>query len=104
MELLPACVQRDLKKMGEFFYNFALFSKLIPALLYRCDIPGILFELKEGGLEGAWMTSAGPGLVSFTQDKRRVKKAIDIFERRGCRTMVLKPDNIGIVELSKEGK
>lgn len=100
MELLPACVQQDLKKMGEFFYNFTLFSKLIPALLYRCDIPGILLELKEKGLEGAWMTSAGPGLVSFTQNEEKIKTAIGVFKKRGCKTVVLKPDNVGIIELS----
>lgn len=100
MELLPACVQRDLKKMGEFFYNFTLFSKLIPALLYRCDIPGILLELKEGGIEGAWMTSAGPGLVSFTQDEKKAERAISIFKERGCKIVILKPDNFGIFEFS----
>jgi len=98
-ELLPACIQRDLRKMGAFFYNFALFSKLIPALLYRCDIPGILLELKESGLEGGWMSSAGPGLVAFTQSEEKVQRAVAVFERRGCKTVVLKPDNVGITEL-----
>jgi len=99
MELLPACVQKDLKKMGDFFYNFTFFSKLIPMLLYRHDLPGIIFELKENGLEGAWMTSAGPGLVAFTQSDEKCKKAVEIFQKRGCNVVILEPDNAGIKEI-----
>jgi len=101
MELLPACIQKNLKKMGNFFYNFTFFSKLIPMLLYRNDSPGIIFELKENSLEGAWMTSAGPGLVAFTQNKDKIKKAVEIFKRRGCNVVILKPDNVGIKEVGK---
>ena len=68
-------------------------------LLYRCDAPGILFEQKEAGLEGGWMTSAGPSLVVFTQDKDKKEKAIKIFKRRGCEVAVVKGDNIGIQEI-----
>ena len=101
MELLPACVQKDLKKMGDFFYNFTFFSKLIPMLLYRNDLPGIIFELKENGLEGAWMTSAGPGLVAFTQSSEKEEKAVKIFTKRGCKVVILKPDNVGIKEVTE---
>jgi len=97
-ELLPACVQGDLKKMGKFFYNFTYFSKLIPMLLYRNDLPGIILELQENGLEGAWMTSAGPGLVAFTQDGSKLETTKAIFEKRGCKVVFLKPDNKGLIE------
>jgi len=97
-ELLPACVQGDLKKMGKFFYNFTYCAKLIPMLLYRNDLPGIILELQENGLEGAWMTSAGPSLVAFTQDESKVEIAKQIFEKRRCGTVLLKPDNKGLVE------
>lgn len=70
-------------------------------LLYRCDLHGILFQLKEAGLEGGWMTSAGPSLVAFTQDEKKKKKAIQIFKERNCKTVVVEPDNKGIVEVSK---
>jgi len=101
MELLPACVQKNLKKMGNFFYNFTFFSKLIPMLLYRNDLPGIILELKENGLEGAWMTSAGPGLVAFTQSEKGKKKAVEIFKKRRCKVVILRPDNIGIKEITR---
>ena len=101
MELLPACVRKDLKKIGDFFYNFTFFSKLIPMLLYRNDLPGIIFELKENGLEGAWMTSAGPSLVAFTQNKDKIKKAVKIFKTRRCKVVILKPNNTGIIEVKK---
>jgi len=101
MELLPACVQKDIKKMGQFFYNFTFFSKLIPMLLYRNDSPGIIFELKENGIEGGWMTSAGPSLVAFTQDKTKVEKAKEIFKARKFDVVVLKPCNKGISEISR---
>jgi len=97
-ELLPACVQGDLEKMGKFFYNFTYCAKLIPMLLYRNDLPGIILELQENKLEGAWMTSAGPGLVAFTQDESKVETAKKIFEGRGCKVVLLEPDNKGLVE------
>lgn len=99
MELLPACVRGDIAGMGNFFYNFTFFSKLIPMLLYRNDLPGIIFELKEAGLEGAWMSSAGPGLVAFTQDEDKAQKAVRIFERRSCRVVKVRPTNNGIQEV-----
>ena len=85
--------------MGNFFYNFTLFSKQIPMLLYRCDLPGTILALKETGIEGGWMTSAGPGMVAFTQNPKKVKKAVEIFQKRNFKTVILHPDNIGIREI-----
>jgi len=100
MEIMPYWVKGDFSKVGNAFYNYTLFGgKGMQMLLYRCDAPGILFEQKEAGLEGGWMTSAGPSLVVFTQDKAKTEKAIKIFKRRGCEVTVVKGDNTGIREI-----
>jgi len=101
MEVMPYWVKGDYKKVGEAFYNYTLFGgKSMQMLLYRCDLQGILFQLKEAGIEGGWMTSAGPSLVVFTQDKRKQEKAIKIFKQRNCNVIVTRPDNKGIIEIS----
>lgn len=101
MEIMPYWVAKDYKKTGEAFYNYTLFGgKAMQMLFYRCDAAGILFELKEAGIEGGWMTSAGPSLVAFTLDSNKKDKAIKIFERRKCKQIVVvKPDNAGITEV-----
>ena len=100
-EVMPYWVKGDYKKVGDAFYNYTLFGgKAMQMLFYRCDAAGMLFELKEAGLEGGWMTSAGPGLVVYTQNQEKVEKAKRIFERRGCKQIVVvKPDNEGIKEV-----
>lgn len=98
-EIMPAAVQGNLAKMGDAFYNYTLLGgKAMLMLFYRCDLAGTLFELKEAGLEGGWMTSAGPSLVTFTQDRVKEEKAINIFKRRGFGIVQLSPDNEGIKE------
>lgn len=99
-EIMPYWVKGEYTKVGNAFYNYTLFGgKAMQMLFYRCDIAGILFELKEAGLEGGWMTSAGPSLVAFTQDRRKVEVAKMIFKRRGCRQILtVRGDNNGIVE------
>jgi|GEM_PF-887548 len=101
-EIMPYWVKGDYKKTGEAFYNYTLFGgKAMQMLLYRCDAAGILFELKEAGIEGGWMTSAGPSLVAFTLDSQKKDKAIKIFKRRKCKKIVVvRPDNKGIIELN----
>lgn len=100
-EVMPYWVKGDYAKVGEAFYNYTFFGgKGMQMLFYRCDEPGILFEQKEAGLEGGWMTSAGPGLVVFTQDKKKVETAKKIFERRGCKQIVVvNGDNKGTTEI-----
>ena len=100
-EIMPYWVKGDYSKVGEAFYNYTFFGgKGMQMLFYRCDEHGILFEQKEAGLEGGWMTSAGPGLVVFTQDQKKVKIAQKIFERRGCKQIVtVKGDNQGTIEV-----
>jgi predicted sugar kinase len=69
-------------------------------LFYRCDISGILFELKESGIEGGWMTSAGPSLVAFTLSEKKLEKAVKIFKRRKCKNItIVRPSNEGIIEV-----
>jgi len=106
MEIMPYWVKGDYKKVGDAFYNYTLFGgKGLAMLFYRCDCHGILFELKEAGLEGGWMTSAGPGLVACTQNKEKVEKAKRIFKKRGCKQIVvLSPDNKGIIEVERLGE
>lgn len=101
-EIMPYWVKGDYKKVGDAFYNYTLFGgKGLLMLFYRCDSQGILFELKEAGLEGGWMTSAGPGLVVYTQDKEKVEKAKRIFKRRKCKQIIIvKPNNKGITEVN----
>lgn len=105
-EVMPYWVKGDYKKVGNAFYNYTFFGgKGMQMLLYRCDLHGILFQLKEAGLEGGWMTSAGPGLVAYTQNKAKVEKAKRIFEKRKCKQIVVvKPDNKGITEVEKLGE
>ncbi len=101
MEIMPYWVKGDYKKVGEAFYNYTLFGgKSMQMLFYRCDLQGTLFRLKEAGLEGGWMTSAGPSLVAFTQDKMKEEKAIKILKQRDCNVIVVKPDNKGIIEVN----
>jgi predicted sugar kinase len=106
MEIMPYWIKGDYKKAGEAFYNYTLFGgKAMQMLFYRCDAAGILFELKEAGIEGGWMTSAGPSLVAFTLDSKKKEKAMSIFERRGCKEIVVvRPDNAGIVEVNSMKK
>ncbi len=101
-EIMPYWVKGDYSKVGEAFYNYTFFGgKGMQMLFYRCDEHGILFELKEAGLEGGWMTSAGPGLVVFTQDQKKIKIAQKIFKRRGCKQIVtVKGDNRGTIEVN----
>ncbi len=100
MEIMPYWTKGDYKKVGEAFYNYTLFGgKSMQMLFYRCDLQGALFRLKEAGLEGGWMTSAGPSLVVFTQDIEKEKKAIRIFQQRDFNSLVVRPDNKGIIQL-----
>lgn len=101
MEIMPYWVAGEYKKVGEAFYNYTLFGgKAMQMLCYRCDIAGILFELKEAGIEGGWMTSAGPSLVAFTLDSKKKDKAIKIFKNRKCKNIVvIRPDNEGIKKI-----
>jgi len=100
MEVMPYYVKGDFKKVGSAFYNYTFFGgKGMQMLLYRCDLHGILFQLKEAGLEGGWMTSAGPSLVAFTQDEKKKNKAVQIFKKRKCKITIVRPDNRGIIEV-----
>jgi predicted sugar kinase len=101
-EIMPYWVKGDYAKVGEAFYNYTLFGgKGLQMLFYRCDLHGILFEQKEAGLEGGWMTSAGPGLVVYTQDPKKVEIAKKIFERRGCKQIIeTSGDNLGTKEVA----
>lgn len=100
MEIMPYWLAGNYKRAGEAFYNYTFFGgKAMQMLFYRCDLSGILFELKEAGIEGGWMTSAGPSLVAFTLNEKKKDKAIKIFKRRKCKNIiVVRPDNKGIVE------
>lgn len=102
MEIMPYWVRGDYDKVGEAFYNYTFFGgKGMQMLFYRCDLHGILFELKEAGLKGGWMTSAGPSLVVYTTCEKEVETAKKIFKRRGCKKIiVLEGDNVGVKEVS----
>lgn len=103
MEVMPYFEREDFEKVGEAFYNYTLFGgKAMQMLLYRNNLQGILFEQKEMGLEGGWMTSAGPGLVVFTQSEEKKDKAIKVFKKRGCKTVVVRPDNNGIKKIRRD--
>jgi len=83
------------------FYNYTLFGgrKGMQMLFYRCSTHDILFEQKEAGLEGGWMTSAGPSLIVYTQSEEKRDKAVNIFKRHKCSVVVVKGDNQGIKEI-----
>lgn len=100
-EIMPYWKKRDYAKAGEAFYNYTLFgSKALQMLYYRSDLHGILFEQKEAGIEGGFMTSAGPGLVVYSQNPEKIKKAQEIFRDRGCKeVLVVKGDNRGIIQM-----
>lgn len=100
-EIMPYWVKGDYEKVGEAFYNYTFFGgKGMQMLFYRCNQHGILFEQKEAGLEAGWMTSAGPGLVVYTMDSRKIEIAKRIFKRNGCKQIVtVKGDNEGIIEV-----
>ncbi|MFZ2560028.1 MAG: hypothetical protein WAW91_00090 [Candidatus Nanoperiomorbaceae bacterium] len=100
-EIMPSFVAGDFTKVGEAFYNFTFFGeKAMQMLFHRQDLAGTLFELKEAGLEGGTMSSAGPTLVVFTQNERKAKIAEDIFAKRGFEKVFrVKGDNVGVVEL-----
>lgn len=47
-EVMPYWVKGDYKKVGKAFYNYTFFGgKAMSMLFFRCDVAGILFELKE---------------------------------------------------------
>jgi predicted sugar kinase len=103
-EIMPFWAKGDLARVGQAFYNYTFFGgKGMQMLLYRAALHDTLFAIKEAGLEGGWMTSAGPSLVAYTQDKKKVEKAKRTFERFGCSVVVVKGDNIGIKELDQNG-
>jgi predicted sugar kinase len=99
-EVMPFWQQGDIKRVGEAFYNYTFFGgKGMQMLLYRANLHDTLFAIKEAGLEGGWMTSAGPSLVAYTKDKAKVEKARKVFERFGCEVVVVKGNNRGIEEI-----
>lgn len=100
-EVMPYWIKGDYTKVGEVFYNYTFFGgKGIQMLFHRCDAHGILFEQKEAGLEGGWMSSAGPSLVVYTQNEKKAEIAKKIFKRRGCgQVIVAKGDNQGTKEI-----
>ena len=102
-EVMPYWVAKDFKKVGEAFYNYTFFGgKSMQMLFYRNDLHGMLFELKEAGIEGGWMTSAGPSLVACTQNPEKLEIAKKIFKRRGCKqVIVVNGDNVGTTEVKK---
>lgn len=102
MEIMPYWVAKKYKEAGEAFYNYTLFGgKAMQMLFYRCDAAGILFAIKEAGIEGGWMTSAGPSLVAFTLDEKKKDKAIKIFKNRKCKNItVVRPNNEGMIEVN----
>jgi predicted sugar kinase len=100
MEVMPYWVKGDYARVGDAFYNYTFFGgKGMQMLCYRCGEHDTLFAQKEAGLEGGWMTSAGPSLVVFTQDEVKKDKALGIFKRNQYETIVVKVDNKGIIEL-----
>lgn len=105
MEVMPNFVAGNLTKVGEAFYNFTFFGEKGMQMLYHGqDLAGTLFELKEAGLEGGTMSSAGPTLVVFTQSEEKAKIAEEIFAKRGCKQILrAKGDNDGIVEIKDSG-
>jgi predicted sugar kinase len=100
-EVMPFAVQGDWKRVGEAFYNYTLFGgKAMQMMYYQSALADVLFEMKVKHIEGGWMTSAGPSLVAFTRTTDgTVKKAQDIFEKRGFNVVVVEPDNEGICEI-----
>lgn len=97
-EIMPYWVKGDYKKVGNAFYNYTFFGgKGMQMLFYRCGLHDTLFALKEAGIDGGWMTSAGPSLVAMTQDDNKTEIVKKIFKDRGFETiLVVKGDNHGV--------
>lgn len=101
-EIMPYWIKGDYAKVGKALYNYTFFgSKGLQMLFYRCNLHGILFEQKEAGLEGGWMTSAGPSLVVYSQNSKKIKIAQKIFKKYGCKQVIVaKGDNQGTTEIN----
>jgi len=97
MDFIPALKHHDLKTMGEIIYNIMLCGpKGIPIITHHgsADLLDIILNLKKKGVEIAFLSSAGPGLVAITKDKKEIAK--NIFESHGCKIIELEPDNEGV--------
>lgn len=99
-EIMPSIVRGDWKTAGQTFYNYTLTGcKSLLMLFYRCGLADTVFQLKAAGVEGAFMSSAGPNIVAFCFSKESKQRARDIFKKKDFRVIVVKPDNKGIVEV-----
>ena len=99
-EIMPSITKGDWKKAGETFYNYTLTGcKALLMLFYQCGLSDIVFQLKMAGIEGAFMSSAGPNIVAFCLSEKSKQKAIDIFKNKNFNIVIVKPDNKGTVEL-----
>ena len=97
---MPSITKGDWKKAGETFYNYTLTGcKALLMLFYQCGLSDIVFQLKMAGIEGAFMSSAGPNIVAFCLSEKSKQKAIDIFKNKNFNIVIVKPDNKGTVEL-----
>jgi len=101
-EVMPFAVQGDWRRVGDAFYNYALFGgKAMQMLYYQAALADTLFQMKANHIEGGWMTSAGPSLVALTRTTDgTIEKAKGIFGERNFDVVVVEPDNHGIREIS----
>jgi predicted sugar kinase len=97
MDFIPALKQQDLKSMGDVIYNIMLCGpKGIPILTYHgsADLLDTILHLRKEGIEIAFISSAGPGLVAITKDKAEIAKKV--FKSHKCKIIELEPDNEGL--------
>jgi len=101
MDFLPALNQGDLRGMGKVLYDTSFGSTKAALMnLYTSDIPNVIMEQQRAGVEGCFMSSAGPGLVALTIDKKDVAR--DIFKRRGYQVVDVEPVNEGLKIIEEE--
>lgn len=101
-EIMPTIVRGDWKAAGQTFYNYTLTGcKALLMTFYQCGLADVVFQLKATGVDGAFMSSAGPNVVAFCLSDESVQKAKDIFEKKDFRVVVIKPDNKGTIEVKR---
>jgi len=106
MDLMPAVINGDLKKMGDVIWDITLVgTKGIPAIIEQLediDRIKILKDLRKNNIELVFMSSLGPGIVAVSNDKNKKKLIESIFKKHSCEIIKTTPNNSGLEIIQKE--
>lgn len=101
MDLMPAAIQQDVKKMGDIIWDFMVTSgKGLQTIIPRKDLRpfNVMVELRKVGIEVVFLSSVGPAIIAVTKTPKKAEK---IFNSYDFKIIKSDPNNKGIEILSK---